>query len=823
MIKCFLSHSSADKDHYVRILAKNIRKEAKVFDEETFEAGMSPLEEIMKGLDESSLFVVFLSNSALASKWVNDELLSAKALLDESKLARIYPIIIEPGLQYDDPRIPDWMRENLNIQPILRPTIAARKINARLIELSWAHHPRLKQRKEIFVGRNDLITSFEQRLDDFSQPTPVAVIASGLPAIGRKSFLQSAAKKANLVRDSYEFPVVSLTANDGIEEFILKIADLGFIPTTFNDLKLATTFSEKLELAKKVCDQIIDEKERIIIEDKGIIVQGNREIVDWFIDVVGYLGDRAMLCMCIASQFRPNPALNRINPLFFTVHVPELEVPERNGLLLRYSKFHELNLNRDDLSFFSDLLTGYPEQVLFTVDLIKEQGIFTAKKSSHMVQQYASDKAKTILDIYKSDTVYLEFIYLLCRFEFISYDALFDIVDHTKYGPILDRLLASSVCERMGASSDYVRINEVVRDYVGRSQFKVPSSFENAIKSHVKRFLEKYEDDNPDVSDYLFSAQELLRSGNDVPDDIVIPSVFISAIKRLYSDRSWDDAIALADRVLAKEKFLHINTVNHVRYIKCQCLARQRDPAFFNEVRKIPESDRSFLHGFYYRLSGDFAKAEESLNRVIANGRRDAGVVGELVLVYMQSDEYGLAYELAKENYRIRPSNPINANNYFACLIMKEKTSENEVELYKIITRLRDDPSERAQEMYYSAYARFVAYYENDEYRSMQVIEEAINKFERISYPILTKADLAVYFSNPERLREAVVALDGVVKRNAQTYRTYVRYKALLLAMEGKLLQAKELVKKELQGLIGSALNRLNEKLVLLSQNHPSK
>lgn len=58
MIKCFLSHSSRDKDSYVRLVATRIRKEAKVFDEETFEAGMSPMEEIAKGLDDSMLISI---------------------------------------------------------------------------------------------------------------------------------------------------------------------------------------------------------------------------------------------------------------------------------------------------------------------------------------------------------------------------------------------------------------------------------------------------------------------------------------------------------------------------------------------------------------------------------------------------------------------------------------------------------------------------------------------------------------------------------------------------------------------------------------------
>lgn len=822
MLKCFLSHSSRDKDSYVRAVASRIRSEAKVFDEETFEAGMSPLEEIISGLDESSLFVIFLSRSALASTWVREELAGAKDRFDQSKLDRIYPIIIEAGLRHDDPGIPEWMRRNINIQPILKPTIAARKINSRLIELSWVYHPRLKERREIFVGRNDLVRQIEERLDDFTQPHPVAIVASGLPAIGRKSLLQFAARKANLVRESYEFPVIPLATFDGIEDFILKILDLGFVPNSYDDVRRATSLSEKIEIAKQVCAEVANEHERIIIEDRGVLIQHNRELVDWFAELLKHLEPAGKVVFAIASQFRPLPSFNRLNPLAFAVHVTELEQPERNGLMVRYARFHQMEVAHDDYAFFADLLTGYPEQVLFAVDLLREQGLFNAKRQSHVIQQYASDKAKVVLDAYQSAPNVLDFIYLLSRFEFISYEALFDIVDHTIYAPMLDQLLAASVCERMGASSDYVRVNEVIRDYIGRSRFGLPTTFESSIKRHVKHFLESYSDDNVDISDYLFSAQESLRAGNGIPDSLLVPSIFLKTIKRLYDeDRSYGDAIALANRILSRERFLHINTVNHIRYIKCQCLARLRDPKFFGEVRTIPEPDRSFLHGFFYRLSGEYAKAEESLNRVLSSGKRDAGVIGELVLVYMQSDEYELAYDFAKENYRNRPSNPINANNYIACLMMKDRSPDVRAELNRVLERLSIDPSDRAQEMLMSANARMIAYYDSDEGASMKLIEEAIHKFPRVDYPVLTKADLAIHFENRDRLREAVKSLEKTTSRNAQTYRSFVRYKAMLLAMDGELHQAKQLVQRELRGLIGSSLARLNDKLLYLAGVKP--
>ncbi len=819
MIKCFLSHSSRDKDPYVRLVASRIRKEAKVFDEETFEAGMSPIEEIASGLDESSLFVIFISNSALTSKWVQNELTSAKLRLDSSQLERIFPIVIEPGISHDDPRIPEWMRLELNIQPILKPTIAARKINSRLVELSWKFHPRLKERKEIFVGRNDLIRNIEERLDDFSRETPIALIASGLPSIGRKSLLQHALRKSNVVRKSYDFPVISLASMDGIEDLILKTADFGMVNVPDPTLALKGEFSEKIAFANNIFSQIADEGERLLIEDRGVLVQNDGELVDWFAEILAHLAQKSHLTFCIASQFRPNASLNRVNPLTFTVAVKEMDEAERKGLLSRYSKFHKLDLQRSEYDFFSDLLTGYPEQVLFAVDLVHDHGVFEAKKQSYVIQQYGSDKAKVVLEAYQAEPQKLEFIHFLCRFEFISYEVLFDIVDEVTYGDILNSLLSSSVCEHLGASSDYIRVNEVIRDYVSRNRFGLPVDFDNAIKKHVGRFIERYEDDNLDISDYLFSAQESLKTGNGIPDDIIIPSVFIKSIKRLYDeDRNYDDAIALADRVLQRERFLHQNTVNHIRYIKCQSLARLRDGKFFTEIRKIPEPDRSFLHGFYYRLSGDFIKAEESLTRILGgSNRRDPRVIGELVLVYMQSDEYDRAYDFARENYLSRPGNSINANNYFLCLIMKSHTPENRSELMKIIERLSIDPSDRAQEMLDSMKARFVAYYDENEERSFGIIEESICKFPNIDYPVLTKADLATHFGNKDKLREAVGVLEKNIRRNAQTYRTFIKYKAILFAMQGDLHQAKQLVKRELNGLIGSAFQRLNTHLDYLA------
>lgn len=816
MIKCFLSHSSRDKEPYVRAVASKIRREAKVFDEETFEDGMSPLEEILSGLDESALFVIFISSNSLESDWVKKELVRAKLLLDQKQLERIYPIIIDPTVDHTDVRIPQWMKDSLNIQPVLKSAIAARKINARLTEISWKFHPRLKERREIFVGRNDPIKKIEERLDDFSRSTPAALVVAGLPSIGRKALIQHAAKKSNLIRDSYEFPIVSLSQHDGIEDFIVKIIDLGISSVENVKQRINGDFSEKTALACEIACQLAMEHERIIIEDRAVIIQPDGQIVDWFLEIGRALEKQSFLTFFIASQLKPKQELNRLNNNFFVVYLEEMEPLERNGLLKRYAEFQHLDITKDDYVFFADLLTGYPEQALYAIDLIKENGTFEAKKLSHTIQQYGSDKAKIVLDNFKQDEEILNFIYFLARFEFVSYDVLFGIVDEKKYFPTLEKLISMSICERMGATADYIRVNEVIRDYISRSRFGYPKFYEDAIKKHVDDFLASYKDENFDVSDYILSAQELLRRGDSIPEEIIIPSVFIKTIKKLYDeDRNYSDALVLADRIMLREKYLHKNTVDHIRFIKCQCLARLKDPVFFDEVAKIPDPSKSFLKGFYFRLTGDYVKAAENLNRALQGkkGKPDPRVLGELILVYMQSDEYDLAYGLARSNYSDRPGNLINANNYFACLIHKEKTPAHRTELEQIINRLTLDPSARAQEMLGSAKARLVAYYDSDEQQSMSLIEDTINTFPKENYPILTKAELAIFFRNKAKLQESILKLEAITGRNAQSYRTFIRFKALYLAMDGQLEVAKTLIQKELKGLIPTSLQRLKEKL----------
>jgi tetratricopeptide (TPR) repeat protein len=823
MIKCFLSHSSRDKERYVRMVKNHIRKESTIYDEDTFEAGMSPIEEIIRGLDETSLFVIFLSESALDSNWVKNELSIAKEKVDAGIIDRIYPIIIDDKITFEDPRIPIWMKQGFNIQHIRQPKVAARKINSRLRELAWKNHPTLRDREKIFVGRNGKIKLVEERFDDYEKDSPLVFITSGLNSIGRKSFIKEALKKATVIRDSYDFPQIYIEETDSIEDFILKINDLGLTDEIKTEDLLTKDFNKKIEIATKLADAIASEKERILIEDRGAIVRYEGDIVDWFQNIVRKISNREHLTFCIASKYRANRSIQYKNMAFYMEEIPELEKSERNGLLSRYSKYRNLELSRDDLSFFSDLLTGYPEQIIYAVDMIAESSVYEAKRNSHLIQEYATDKAKLVVDSLKNDQQSLNFLYFLCKFEFISFEFLFEIAEEEIYFPILSEFLLKSVCERLGASGDYIRVNEVIKDYVDRSRFGMPTEFSDKLRKHVQDFITSDGNDNRDISDYMFSIQEALISGKEIPDRLLIPSYFIKTIREVYKkggSANYKEVIRLSDRVLANSAFLHKNVLEDVFFIKCQALARLRDSAFFGAVKLVSEPDSSFLHGFYYRIQGNQEKAISSYNRVLEARPNDYRAKSELVLIYMQSDDHDLAYELAKEIYSHAPNNPINANNFLSCIFHRDKNYADRALIEEIINRLKSDPSDRAQEMHYSARAKILSHFDHDVEGAYELLDETIRKFPDVIYPVLTLADLSIQFKNIDRLKNAIHILDRQELSNSQTYRTYIRYKSIYLAISGHPDKAITLANSELRGVRKEALDKFISKLSSIQKEH---
>jgi hypothetical protein len=126
MAKAFLSHSSNDKP-LIDNIAVQLGRNNCHYDRLTFEGGRKTLDEIIEGLEDTDVFVLFISEAALESDWVKNEIKAAKRLYDKKIIDRIFPLIIDKTIKYSDPRIPDWIKKPYNVQPFDNEVLILKK------------------------------------------------------------------------------------------------------------------------------------------------------------------------------------------------------------------------------------------------------------------------------------------------------------------------------------------------------------------------------------------------------------------------------------------------------------------------------------------------------------------------------------------------------------------------------------------------------------------------------------------------------------------------------------------------------------------------
>ena len=136
MAKAFLSHSSKDKP-LVEKIAKQLGRNNCHYDSLTFEAGEKTIEEIFRSLEDTDIFVLFISDYSLNSEWVKKEITHAKVLSNRSLIERIFPLIIDKNITHKDSRIPDWIKKPYNIRHFENEVIILKKIRQFLRESNF--------------------------------------------------------------------------------------------------------------------------------------------------------------------------------------------------------------------------------------------------------------------------------------------------------------------------------------------------------------------------------------------------------------------------------------------------------------------------------------------------------------------------------------------------------------------------------------------------------------------------------------------------------------------------------------------------------------
>ncbi|MBS4722695.1 toll/interleukin-1 receptor domain-containing protein [Aeromonas caviae] len=815
MIKAFLSHSSNDKDSYVRNVANWLGKDNVVYDEYSFEEGEDTLEEILKGLDSAELFVLFISESALNSDWVQREISEAQLRLEESSIRKFYPIVIDSTIKYDDPRIPNWIRDRYNLRPIKRAQVSAKRIHNKLRELSWSIHPNLKRRQEIFVGRNDKQEEFEERIHDFDREKPTAIIASGISGVGRRTFLHRALLKTNITESAIKPSAIYLDRDVSIEEFIFKLNDLGLVE--FGDDLLSLTnksIEEKIGLIHQVMKEAYDAREIIYILDDGCLVNYQRALTSWFEQAINRYYGSDFPIFCIASRykvfFRSRPRTNK----YYFVELNELNSNERKRLLAQLLESYKVNIDIADFNSICELLFGLPEQISYAVHLLTSDNTTPISQKLPALQEYNSDKAASLLQKYESQDQILNFIRLLAQFEVISTDFVFSILSEEIYFPILEQLASEHICELIGIEGEIIRLNDVIRDYIKRNRIEVPEEFASLVRSQVKKLAESDDIFQRDSSEYIFALKESLKQGVVIDERLLIPAHYIRCMKDIYySNGKLDKVVELADLILQKEKTLDGGVVQDIRYYLCLALAKKKDDRLLKEVQKVQGPEHSFLLGYYYRLNGRYDEALGKFLHIVDTPYVGLRAKREIVQVYVQTEDYDKAMDYAKNNYEDNRGNQFHIQAYFNCLINSDNPIKHSSTLELLIKDLRTIDSDQSKEMADIGEALIAAKVQDNEQRGLDLIWDAVRRYPDTHYPLLALCDIAVRYRNIQELHKGIRGLEELNKYKNISSRTLNRIRATELALTGDAKGAISLIGKDLSRYPEESSRRIVERL----------
>ena len=249
------------------------------------------------------------------------------------------------------------------------------------------------------------------------------------------------------------------------------------------------------------------------------------------------------------------------------------------------------------------------------------------------------------------------------------------------YDDILRKLRTFSICSFSGASGEYVKINTMIGDYILRSSFELSEEIKQIINNKIAVFSQNI--NNKDYMQYLafpefnFYVKEQLKKKETLPTRFLYSTVYVQSIVELYNKAQYIQVINLVKDM--KDSGLFENsekdTQSIIQFYYCSSLARRKSIEFESEVSFFADSDSylsyNFLKGFNYRIQGKFQFAENSYLKVLERNPKHDKARRELVQLYINMQDYDIAYDLSKQNYNEYPDNIYQMQAYFDCLIHK--------------------------------------------------------------------------------------------------------------------------------------------------------
>lgn len=736
MNKAFLSHSSAQKD-FVRKVYKLLGASRCVFDECCFDNGKKIIDEILRGLQNTDLFILFVSNESLDSDWVQQEIVLADMFMQKHGLKQILPILIDPNIKPGaDERIPVWMKQFL-MKPIRSPEMAKLKILNALRHLDMDTNPIYKAKRNLFVGRYKEKEELEGILNLYVEPHYNTICVSGLEGIGRRTFLRKFFEEKHMLNTSNEPILLSLNNRSSIDNLILSLLKYQKDVISSDDLAVldSKSITEKTSILKNLFRSLANENEYIFIIDDGCVVRPTMEVSNWFVKAIDIPENHDCFYISVISRFRPSHRFLSNHDDFISISIDALSIPEVRNLFFGYGKALGLSSSSKYNEILSTL-NGIPSQVYYAVEYIQRFGIDLTLRNKGIILDYGDKPVMSIIaDIKARGEESFSLLVLLSKLQTTSYDMIYNLVGNNDFvNQELEFFYVSGVFSLFGENKEYIEVHYSIADYIRRSRVDIKPEYRQKLDESVEDFVDRQATNVlfTDLSQMYHDIRGAIMAGKEISSKYYLPSFTLNAIAELYNNSQYNSVINLIDKMLLKSNQYDENTIREYKYWLCMSLARNKDRRFEKEVEYFYESaDYYFLKGFYWRLKKDLRKAEEYLGDALKLNSNHQRTKREIVNVYIMNENYQEGLALAKENFMRKKTNPFHIQAYFICLLHNNEQNVESVqeELSMLLELIQKSLDKKAKSMYTTMLGEYIYYVQNNPQKAIDLLENSVNKY----------------------------------------------------------------------------------------------
>ncbi|WP_207282708.1 toll/interleukin-1 receptor domain-containing protein [Pseudomonas sp. FW300-N2F2] len=658
MQKAFLSHNGYDKDFVDEVFDRLGTLNA-VYDKKTFNKNCDLSQQIREGLEDSDVYVLFLSEASINSGWVSSELDIAGELKTKWQL-RKFLIFQLDGTDWSN--LPKWANRYVVSCPP-SPEIVALRIKDEL-------RKETEVRTQAYGRDNDLRKIHDFLLEQNTAPSFIAF--TGPEGIGRKTLANS------LFHDFYKGIAeskISITLGVHDDDLTLYKRLLAYsanwrardFQVAVQEFSQLVGYERSQAIANLIVKVTVGFNQVLILDVGGNAFGPDHKLLNWFSVLLNMLEPDAYPYVVVLLNGGKMPT-HWESGLVYAVQ-PLSEQDSRYLFKMLLHKNGIIIPDKSEREFLENSIIGHAGLISTVVNYLRRNPAYRPSKTHAAVMQIVrAEVEKMLVDFTSHHPNVTKVVDLIGEASILSYPEIMKLQEvWPDFVESVDMLIdVGFMMEDNGNYYLAAYLQRYAQNFQERSWGGLAQA-RNILFSSVEGV-----DEDSYVPIELLDARivEYLTSDTPVPGyltNLIMPTQQLKAAKRHYDSRNYPSALLLAKEAYSQKHKLSVGGYTEawrlVGLSGCRVADANASTMFQAEYKEIPKSDRReatyfFVMGFSERLKGNLRAALPHFEKITTLDVKDGHASRELAYIYAFEGRYELAtkyIEKAKQTIRLSP------------------------------------------------------------------------------------------------------------------------------------------------------------------------